>query len=52
MLTIQKEELWQKTERLREELYDIANRKGLHSPEVIQVSQALDKLVNEYYRLK
>lgn len=50
MLYIQPEDLLKKTEGLREELYDIVDRKGLQSPEALQASQALDEIVNEYYR--
>ncbi len=42
--------LWEDTERLREELHDIAMKKGINSPGTIRASQLLDIKVNEYYR--
>ena len=42
----------EKTEQLREELYNIIGRKGINSPEAICASQELDEKVNEYYRLE
>ncbi|MDF2636074.1 MAG: Sporulation stage 0, Spo0E-like regulatory phosphatase [Pelosinus sp.] len=41
--------LWEETERLREELHEVAIKKGLNSPEAIRASQLLDINVNEYY---
>jgi hypothetical protein len=43
-------ELWEETERLRDELHDIAMKKGINSPGAIRVSQILDIKINEYYR--
>lgn len=42
-------QLWEKTERLRDELHDIAMKKGINSPEAIRASQLLDINVNEFY---
>ena len=44
--------LWEDTERLREELHDIAMKKGINSPGTIRASQLLDIKVNEYYRYR
>ena len=52
MFFMQTDDLWEKTEGLREELYDIVDKKGIRSPEAIRVSQALDEMVNEHYRIK
>ena len=52
MFFMQTDDLWKKTEGLREELYDIVDKKGIRSPEAIRVSQALDEMVNEHYRIK
>ena len=52
MFAMQTDDLWKKTEGLREELYDIVDKKGILSPEAIRASQALDKMVNEHYRIK
>lgn len=40
-----------KIEALRSELHRIVAEKGFQNPEVLRLSQALDKLINEYYRL-
>lgn len=47
---ISSKELWEETERLRDELHNIAIKKGINSPETIRASQLLDIKVNEYYR--
>jgi hypothetical protein len=52
MRGLEAEELWERTERLRQELYDIVDKNGITSPEAIRASQELDEKVNEYYRLK
>jgi hypothetical protein len=41
--------LWEEIESLRDELHDIAIRKGINSSETIRASQLLDIKVNEYY---
>ncbi|SFM21757.1 aspartyl-phosphate phosphatase Spo0E family protein [Pelosinus propionicus] len=43
-------QLWEDTERLREELHDIAMKQGINSPGTIRASQLLDIKINEYYR--
>lgn len=43
-------DLWEETERLRDQLHNIAIKKGISSPETIRASQLLDSKVNEYYR--
>jgi hypothetical protein len=43
-------ELWEETERLRDELHKIVMKKGINSPGAIRVSQVLDSKINEYYR--
>lgn len=50
MNTFINEKLWEETERLRDELHDIAMKKGINSPGAIRASQLLDIKVNEYYR--
>jgi hypothetical protein len=40
----------EETERLRDELHDIAMKKEINSPGAIRASQLLDIKVNEYYR--
>lgn len=42
--------LWEEIEDLRDELHDLAMRKGINSPGAIRTSQLLDIKVNEYYR--
>jgi len=45
-------ETWVQIEQLRENLYDIARRKGMRSPETIRASQRLDDRLNEYNYLR
>ena len=40
----------QSIEALREKLVEQGTIKGLQDPEVIRLSQKLDKLINAYYR--
>jgi hypothetical protein len=42
--------LLKRIEGLREKLNDIGLTRKLIDPEVIRVSQQLDKLINQYYR--
>lgn len=37
-------------EKSREELNKLGSTKDLQDPEVIQMSQSLDQLINEYYK--
>ncbi len=47
-----KEQLARKIEDLRTDLEVVIKEgKGLTSPEVIKASQALDKVLNQYYKL-
>lgn len=39
-------------EEMRMELIQLANRKPLTHPEVVKLSQKLDRLLNEYWNLK
>jgi len=41
----------QKIEKLRLELVELGMKKGLQDPLVIEKSQMLDELINQYYRL-
>ncbi|HLR02241.1 MAG TPA: aspartyl-phosphate phosphatase Spo0E family protein [Virgibacillus sp.] len=41
-----------KIERCREEMVSLAEKHGLSSDEVIHASIRLDRLLNEYHRLK
>jgi hypothetical protein len=43
--------LLKRIEGLREKLYDIGLNRNLIDPEVIQVSQQLDQLLNQYHRI-
>jgi hypothetical protein len=47
-----KKQLLQEIEDLRRELNIIGIEKGLRDPKVYKKSKKLDKLINEYYRLK
>ena len=38
-------------EQLRKELNQLAKHKPLTDPEVVKLSQRLDRLLNEYYRM-
>lgn len=40
----------QRIEKLRRELVEQGQKKGLQDPYVIELSQRLDKLINVYYR--
>lgn len=42
--------LGEETEKLRDELHDIAMKKGINSSGAIKASQLLDIKINEYYR--
>ena len=46
------EELHHQIEKLRKKLNDLSKHKPLTDPEVIETSQMLDELLNEYERLK
>lgn len=37
-------------EKIRQELYNLARNKILNDPDVIEMSQKLDHLLNEYHR--
>jgi len=41
----------QKIERARMELIEIGMKKGFQNAQVIEKSQMLDELINQYYRL-
>ena len=38
-------------ECLRQEMYVTALRKGINHPDVIRISQRLDEVINEFYKL-
>lgn len=40
----------QRIEKLRWELVEQGQKKGLQDPNVIELSQRLDKLINAYYK--
>ncbi len=41
----------QKIEKLRMELVELGMEKGFQDPQVIEKSQMLDEVINQYYRL-
>jgi hypothetical protein len=41
----------QKIEKARKELIEIGTKKGFQNKQVIEKSQMLDELINQYYRL-
>ncbi|WP_240675755.1 aspartyl-phosphate phosphatase Spo0E family protein [Ammoniphilus sp. CFH 90114] len=43
--------LVEKIEKLREDMHNLAGRKGISSPEVLTISQQIDVELNHYYRL-
>lgn len=45
------EQLQVRIEKARLSLYEIAEEKPLTDPEVVRMSQRLDHLLNEYYRI-
>lgn len=45
------EELMKKIETLRHTMEDLSSANGIKDPKVIALSQQLDNLLNEYYRL-
>lgn len=45
------EDLWHKTEWLRQRMHEIALEKGISHPEVLMVSQRLDEVINEFYHV-
>ena len=44
------ENLWCKIERLRQRMHVAALEKGISHPDVLMVSQRLDKVINEFYK--
>jgi len=52
MTSLEVKELWVEIEQLRENLYDLARRKGIRSLETIRASQRLDNRLNEYNYLR
>ncbi|MDQ0174600.1 aspartyl-phosphate phosphatase Spo0E family protein [Bacillus chungangensis] len=46
------EDLSRKIEKLRKQLNELGKVKSLYDPEVVDTSQKLDELLNEYERLK
>jgi hypothetical protein len=38
-------------EKMRRELVELGMQKGFQDPQVIEKSQTLDELINQYYRL-
>ena len=42
-------DLWVEIQQLRENLHDIANKKGIKSSDTIRASQRLDNKLNEYH---
>lgn len=51
-MNIQLKNLLRDIERLKKELNELGKVKKLTDPEVVQLSQKLDVLLNEYERLK
>ena len=45
-----KQELLQQIEKVRRILHDFAFAKSLVAPEVVELSQRLDSLLNQYYQ--
>lgn len=45
------ENLWSKIEQLRQEMHVMALEKGRSHPDVLMVSQRLDKAINELYKV-
>lgn len=41
----------QKIEKARDELIELGTKRGFQDPKVIEKSQMLDELINQYYRL-
>lgn len=44
--------LQEKIEQTRLQLHDLVASKGLQHPEVIRKSQLLDRLINQYYKMR
>jgi len=51
MLSTELNELMLQIENVRREMERLASTKGIHEPKVIAVSQMLDRLINDYYKL-
>lgn len=45
------EELWYKIEMLRLKMHEIALEKGITHPDVLMISQSLDKKISEFYNV-
>ena len=45
------ENLWCKIERLRQEMHEIALKKGISHPDVLMVSCKLDEALNAFYKM-
>lgn len=52
IISLETPKIWIELEQLRENLYGIADRTGIDSPEAIRASTIMDNKLNEYYRLK
>ena len=52
MVVMAEKELLQKIQKLRRTLNNFALDKSLFSPEVVELSQRLDSLLNQYYRCR
>ena len=46
------EDINNQIEKLRKKLYELAKEKPLSDPKIVETSQFLDLLLNEYERLK
>jgi hypothetical protein len=46
------DELQRQIEKARCEMHELAGQAGLGAPEVLQKSQELDKLLNQFYQAK
>jgi len=46
------ETLWRRIECLRQKMHATALKKGISHPDVLMISQKLDEVMNELYKVK
>jgi len=46
------ETLWRSIECLRQKMHATALKKGISHPEVLMISQSLDEVINELYKVE
>lgn len=45
------EDIFSKIEYLRQKMHEVALEKGIAHPDVLHISQKLDDIINEFYKM-